>query len=420
MSAATNYTVYRSGIGSISQADRDIFQEITDRGWDEAQFDHEAMSELRSKMGDAWNKYEALSMFMFSAVEKANRAMTIFAALKAVQAKSPNMSKESQWDAAHEISNRAHGVYGKETLPAMARGGDMNRLLRLPLTFTKFTHNYMLNAIDMGFNKKEYTAAAYLMLSPAILAGSGATLAAPALFALAGALGVGGDDPEEAFYKWFADTFGSDRFARHGLAGMAGINIKGSMAINVPMPSDIAKIKLADIFGPVGGVVGDVAKGAKSIAKGDVAKGIEALLPTALGSMSKAAREHSEGITTSNYGSVFYGSEPLKATDLDAMLRFLSFNPSRISGIREKQWNEKEVAAKYQARRTEINNTIKRDYLQGKRMTPESLKEIKRYNELVKGSGRRDISYITAQSIGSMLRQNAKPSKTERSRAVNQ
>jgi hypothetical protein len=319
---------------------------------------------------------------------------------------------------AHEISNKAHGVYGKETSPAMARGGDMNRLLRMPLTFTKFTHNYMLNAIDIGFNKKEWKAAAYLLLSPAILAGSGATLATPVLVALASALGIGGDDPEEEWYSWAEKTFGGGAFARHGLAGMAGVNIKGSMAINVPMPSDIAKLKLTDMFGPVGGVAGDMAKGVTSIARGDVAKGIESLLPTAFGSMVKAAREYGEGVTTSNYGSVFYGAEPLKATDMDAFLRFMSFNPSRISGIREQQWNEKEVASRYQERRSDIYNSIKRLRLQGKDISPEVLKDIKRYNELAAGSGRGDIPMITKKSIATMLKRNSKPQKKELERTA--
>ena len=356
-------------------------------------------------------------MFMFGAVEKANRAMTIFAALKAVRAKHPTMDEKLQWDMAKEISDTSHGTYGKETMPAMARGGDLNRMLRMPLTFTKFTHNYMLNMIDLGFNKRQWKAASYLLLSPALIAGSGATLAAPLVFALAGALGIGGDDPEEEFYKWSANTFGTDAFARHGLAGLAGVNIKGSLAINMPMPADVSKLKLVDIFGPVGGVVGDVAKGAASLAQGDVAKGVELLLPTAFGSMSKAFREHREGVTTSNYGSIFYGDEPLKADELDAALRFLSFNPSRISGIREKQWNEKEVAAKYQERKTAIYHDIKRDHLHGRGLTPEILKEIKRYNELVDGSGRSDISKITPKSIRTMLKRNAKPQKRELERA---
>jgi hypothetical protein len=136
--------------------------------------------------------------------------------------------------------------------------------------------------------------------------------------------------------------------------------------------------------------------------------------------MSKATREATEGVTTSNYGSVFYGDEPLKADAADAFLRFLSFNPARISGIREKQWNEKEVAAKYQADKSEIYSSIKRLHIQGKSLTPEILKEISVYNERVKNSGRHDLTFITPKGIKTMLKRNDKPSKLERMREEEQ
>jgi hypothetical protein len=286
---------------------------------------------------------------------------------------------------------------------------------------------FFSNAPDeMGLDRYLYwdqqrTAAAYLMLSPAVLAGAGATVATPVLMALAKALGIGGDDPEEEFYGWSEKTFGTDRFARHGLAGgLLGINLKGSLGVNIPMPSDLGKLKFVDMWGAPGAIVTDIFKGGKHLAKGEVGKGIEALIPTAFGSAFKAARESSEGITTGNYGQVFYGDEPLKADGLDAALRFFSFNPSRLSGIREKQWNEKEVAAKYQERRTEINAKIKRLVLQGRGITPEVAKEIARYNDLAKGSGRADIKPITMKSIRVMLKRSGTASKFERSRAVNE
>jgi hypothetical protein len=413
IAAATVYGKYRSGKGSVSQADRDIFEYISKKGWDEAQFNHEAASELRGKLGEKWNKFMTASMFMFGAAEKANRAMTLFAAYKAVKEKNTNMSEPLVWEKAKEISDRAHGIYGKETIPAWARG--KYNILRLTYTFQKFSHNYMLNMIDLGFTKKEYKAAAYMLLSPALLAGSSASLAGPALFALASALGIGGDDPEEEFYKWAEDTFGGETFARHGIFGaLAGINIKGSLQMNNPMPTN-----LKELAGPVGGILGDTVKGFEHLFKGELAKGAESLLPTAFGSFSKATREATEGITTGNYGSVFYGDEPLRADAADAFIRFLSFNPSRLSGIREKQWHERKVKADYQADKTAIYAKIKRLNLKGMSITPELYKEIYAYNYRVSSSGRRDLSRITGSSIRTMLKRNQKASKLERERAVN-
>jgi hypothetical protein len=275
----------------------------------------------------------------------------------------------------------------------------------------------MLNMIDLGFTKKEYKAASFMLLSPALLAGSSASLAGPALFALAGALagalGIGGDDPEEEFYQWAEDTFGGAAFARHGIFGTLGINIKGSLQMNNPMPTS-----LKELAGAAGGVVLDTKKGFDHILKGEMAKGVEALLPTAFGSFSKSIREHNEGITTGNYGSVFYGDEPLKASTADAFIRFLSFNPSRLSGIREMQWHERQVKARYQADKTAIYAKIKRLDINGKGLTPEILKEIYSYNERVIGADRRDLSRITPSSIRSMLKRNKKASKLEMNRAA--
>ena len=415
--AAVAYGKYRSGKGDLSESDRNLFQFISAKGWDEAQFNHEAARELRSKLGDTWNKYiVGWGMLMFGAVEKANRAMTLFAAYKAVKAKEATAEESVIWGKAKEISDNAHGVYGKETLPAWARG--KFNPLRLTYTFQKFSHNYMINALDIGFNKKEYGAAAYLLLSPAVLAGSGASLLGPLAFALVGAVPGGGDDPEEEFYAWAEEMFGGGSFARHGLFGVAGINIKGSLAMHLPMPTDIAKATVTDALGPVGGIFSDMVKGVKHLFKGELAKGVEGLLPTAFGNVSKALRESSEGITTSNYGQVFYGDEPLKADATDAFIRFLSFNPSRLSGIREMQWNEKEVAQKYQEKKSEIYSQIKRSRLKGEGITPEIMKTVKDYNDKVAGSGRRDISPITMRGIVTMLKRNSRPGKVERGRMV--
>ena len=412
MGAASAYGKFRSGKGELSVEDRDIFQYIVDNGWDEAQFNHEAMSVLLSKSGAVWSKFTNDSMWMFGAIEKVNRATTIHAAYKAIMAKNPSKGFEVAMKEAEHISNQAHGVYGKETLPMWARG--RINPLRMLYTFQKFSHNYMMNMYDIGWNKKQYKAAAYIMLSPAILGGAGASLATPVLMALAGALGVGGDDPEEEFYKWSAENLGSDTIARHGLAGLAGVNLKASLGSNVSMPT-----KIPELFGAPGAVVTDVWKAGQLFSKGEVSKGAEVLLPTAFGSMFKAVREGSEGISTGNYGTVFYGNEPLKADTWDAILRFFSFNPARISGIREKQWNEKQVAARYQERKNEIYSEIKRLHLQDEPyLTPETLKEVSRYNELVKGSGRRDIKPITPQGIRLMLRRSNRASKFERNRAL--
>ena len=113
---------------------------------------------------------------------------------------------------------------------------------------------------------------------------------------------------------------------------------------------------------------------------------------------------------------MYYGNEPLKASGVDAFWRFLSFNPSGLSGIREKQWNEKKVLQSYQQRRQEINSKIKRHHFFGHGDWYKIMKEIDRYNELVRGSGRPELSEITSKSIKTLLKRASTPSKIEQSR----
>lgn len=405
--AAAAYGRYRMG-RELSDEDRSIFLEITNNGWDEAQFNQENAAVLMSKLGRGWNQFGAWSMAMFGAVEKANRAMSIFAAYKEVRANTA-LDHDAAMEKAKHISDRAHGVYGKATLPAWARGS--GNPLKLTYTFQKFSHNYMLNMIEMGL-KGDKKQAAYMLLSPALMGGAGATLVTPLVAALASALGAG-DGPEEEFYDWVADTFGGDSIARHGMPGAFGINLKGSIEMNNPIPTT-----MAELFGAPQAIIKDALKAGEYAGKGELMKAGESLLPTAVGSAIKAAREGREGLTTGSYSPVFYGDEPMKATTPEQFVRALSFNPSRISGIREKQWHEKQVAAKYNERRSEIIEKFKRYYLFGNGDYQELMVKYRRYNELVKGSGRNDITLLTMQSIKRAVARAKKPNRTERLRQV--
>ena len=406
-SAAKSYTQYRTSSGSLSEDDRAIFLEISSRGWDEAQFNYENASVLMSKAGRGYAKFVEAAMFMFGAAEKANRATTIFAAYKEVR-RNTSLNREDALQKAKDISDRAHGVYTKVTVPPWVRTMPVARLV---YTFQKFSHNFMLNMTEMGM-RGNYKEMGYMMLSPIIFGGIEASIATTLIAAIASAFGI--DEPEEEFYRWAEKTFGSDMLFRQGVPGaVAGINMKSSIEIQNPFPKN-----MKELAGAPGAVVFDLFKGFGLASEGEFLKAGEALLPTAFGGMVKAVREGSEGVSTGNYGQVFYGKEPLKAEPLDQVKRFFTFNPSRLSSIREKQWREEKVKDKFQERRSDINSKLKRYYIFGKGDYADIAKEIQRYNEIVVGTGRRDIPRITGKSIRMMLNRARRPSKTERMREL--
>ena len=411
--------------GRASALDAQILTEISERGWDNPQFNHDAAAVMRTKFGNAWQGVVDAGMWLFGQAEVINRRATIHAAYKMWQRANQELSHEELMQKAHHASDRAHGWYGPATAPKWTRGAA--NPLKMVWTFQKFAQNYMLNIGEM-IGKGDYKNAAYMLLAPVVLGGPKATLITPLLAALAKGLGVGGEDPEEELYAWARDTFGSDSWMRFGAPGLLGISFQGSLAMGIPVVGDVlAKGKrlnsLAELFGAPGSVVYDAYSAGKHALKGEYLKAAEKALPSAFGSVAKAIRESTEGVTTESYGSVYYGTDPLKVSGVEAYLRGLSFSTADIAGKRQQQWSERKVKDKYTEQRADINREIKRLYLQYDYNPPDMewagiLVKIDKYNDKVIGLNRPDITPITAKSIRAMLKRNARASKFERMRAM--
>ncbi|MBW2094197.1 MAG: hypothetical protein JRI80_04845 [Deltaproteobacteria bacterium] len=234
------------------------------------------------------------------------------------------------------------------------------------------------------------------------------------------------DDPEEDFYKWLMANFGeyAEKFGRYGAFGLVGVNLKGSLEIGI---TDLPTSWM-DVLGAPGSVIGDLWEGGVNIAKGDISKGVERLLPLALSGPLKGYREATEGLTTRTNKPIFFGPDRVKADLTDAILRGLSFNPANIARIREIKWAERKREEKYRAMRNDIYRRLSRFWLRPKvkRLKADYLNllnDVREYNALVKMQGLRGIvPFITKKSIRRNLRQYFKASKKEllRRRVANQ
>lgn len=418
------YRQYKHGDkASLAPNVRRMFEEMERKGWDKPQLNQEGLAVLEGKLGRGWNKLIETSMWMFGITEQLNRVSTIAASYLGVQQVKPELSHEEAMELAKKISDRAHGVYRKGNLPHYARGGHIGaQLIRMFYVFRTFSHNYLLTMKELGIDQKNAKALSYMLVSPALLAGAGATVAAPILQALAKALGIGGDDPEEEFYSWLDENLGEyfERFGRSGLFGLAGVSLKGSLQIGITdLPTSIT-----DILGAPGSVVSDIYQGGQNLTRGDVLKGVEKILPNFAASVSRAFREGTEGVTTKNNGPVFWGREPLVADIVESIRRSLSFNPSRIAGIRERQYREHRAEAYYTERRTEIYSRFKKFYLlpESERTDEEYVKLmaiVQDYNQELEEKGLMGkIPLITSKSIRANIIRSLRPNKRERLRAV--
>jgi hypothetical protein len=254
-----------------------------------------------------------------------------------------------------------------------------------------------------------------MVVAPAIIAGAGASILTPIIKAILKAFGI--DEPEEETYEMIGKSFGPEfeNVARFGLAGLAGISIKGSLSLGAGAIPTTFK----DVLGAPGSVISDIfVDGIPMIAQGNIEKGFEKILPTGFGNVIRAHRESTEGLTTRTNRPLFYGNKQVKLDSSETFMRALSFYPTRVATIREKQYKESKVELKYTEKRTDIYARIKKFYMSEDRDKGKWLDivaEIQAYNESAKKAGP-ETPLITSKSIKKNLKRSFKPSKKEKLR----
>lgn len=410
--------------------DRKAFDTIVDKGWHKAQYNKEALAVLKTKVGQGWDTLIEYSMWGFGVTEMSNRIGTIWGTYKALREKNIKTFEQAsdeeklnmhwQWMLkGKEVSDKAHGVYGKANRPHFARGANAaSRLAQAFYVFKTFAHNYLLTMKEVGYDQKDMKALAWMALAPAVLAGAGAS---PLLAVLFKAFQVAGaDEPEEALYDWVEAASGQRlaALARLGVFGAAGygVSLKGSLAIGITdIPTDIKSF-----FGAPGAIVDDLYVGTKNLMRGDTLKGLEKIFPNAIGSMFRSVREYSEGMTTNTNAPIYYGRERVKLSGVEALERFMSFNPARVAAIREEQWHERRLEQKYRDMQSDIYNRIAAYYLlDAKDRNPNEwatiMNMVREYNYAVSQMNVY-LPRITSTSIRNNVRRKMRPSKRERLR----
>jgi hypothetical protein len=249
-----------------------------------------------------------------------------------------------------------------------------------------------------------------MALSPAFLSGAASLPILPALATfIAGFFGA--DEPEEDFYDFLEEFFGSfgTRLVRYGVmgAGGYGVNLRGSLSID---PLHAVPTSIPELFGAPGSVVMDVYEGGKDILKGNVYRGIEKAAPRFAGGTMQAIREASTGVRTAGGVPKLLDGELMAPSTLDTALRLAQMNPAHLSEMKEKKWSEQQLVAKYQDMRAEIYEDIRSFYA-----TPDSKRSksaanaiyarIYKYNDRVIEAKRlKGLSPITEESIHSALK----------------
>lgn len=408
------------------------FRIIREKGWAESQYNKEALEVLKTKIGQGWTRLMDWSMFMFGQTEQLNRVATLMGTFAAIREREGGSQKrgvlssneqaavEKAMETAKRVSDRAHGIYGPATLPAIAQGkGPAAMVIKSLYMFKKFQHNYLQTMYELGWKQKNWQAATFMMVAPTLLAGA---LAFPVPLVREAIMGIfkhlfGVDDPEEKFYSAMEHTLGDyiGGIPRQGLARLAGMDLRGSMGMGkIDIPDN-----MIELLGAPGSVLVDVYQGGANILKGNVWKGTEKVLPRAGGTVLQGIREATEGLTTKTGAPVFFRKEQIKGDFGDFVLRSLSFNPASIARKREIIWSEKRVGFAYRDRRADINSRFLKFYSlpeadRDKTKMIDLIDQVQEYNARVMSHGLAGVEpRITGESIMAYMMRNFRPKKKE-------
>jgi len=364
-------------------------------------------------------------MIGFSLTEQWMRGSTLLAGYRI--ARSTGASIEEAQDRAYKAMERSHGIYGKATLPMVAQGtGVTEKGMRLFVAYLKFPHTYLQTLHDLGFKNRNIKALLYNMIAPVVV-GGGKAIPFLALWLwmlkpLFKLLGV--DDPE----KWVWDTIGetlgynAEKAARHGLSGMAGVDISGSLSIGAGIPT-----KFSELFGIGGGLYEDVVAAGDYIGKGLYGRAAEKILPSGVANIPRAIREANEGITTGRGKRVWDETgKPMKPNTYETIARGFGFRSVDQAVIQERVWETKQAEARLKGRRDDIYEQVRAwiaDYPDGARDNQKAQKEwskimvkVNAYNIRVDKAG--VGSKIKRSGIKRQAMSMTKPTKQEKRRLL--
>ena len=118
--ASKDYGKFMAGKMLKSANEQRFLMEVKREGHTEAQYTREAVGHIQGAYGTAWSKAMGASMWGFGKSEEWVRGTTMLAAYRL--ARKQDVSPSEAVKKAIEASDKAHGTYGKETLPSIAQG----------------------------------------------------------------------------------------------------------------------------------------------------------------------------------------------------------------------------------------------------------------------------------------------------------
>ena len=399
----------------LANADEQAFlDDLHKKGWDDAQYTREALGEISKTHSRIWSSMMDGSMYLFGKSERWNRGTTMLAAYRL--ARKQGMDHIGASEAAKDASDKAHGVYGKSTMPMWAQGSNpAAKVGQMMYVYGKFSHNYLQMLYDMGLKKHNIKGAMFAFLSPLVIAGGAALPFKGVLFGIAAVIlrALGEDrDPEKWVWDIIRKHLGAEAeiAGRHGITGAMGVDISGSLSIGVGVPKG-----LMDLSGAIGGVANEFIEAGESLKNKQYSKAAEHLLPTGLANPIRAAREATEGVSTKNNRRVWDDQgRPYVPDKGSTAARVLGFRSAKQAVLSERTWEGHRQQADFSKKRDAIYEKYRAFLLSptDRSAYNEIVRAVQDYNRQAVGVP--GVSPITNKSLRTQVKRMMQPTRRER------
>jgi hypothetical protein len=313
-------------------------------------------------LGTTGRKVMTVASWMFHHAEKFNRQVTFMATYRL--ARQRGASSNEAFEQAREITFASHFDYSSANRPRLMQGN----VARVVLLFKQYAQNIIytlgsLAARSFKGDKEARKALSGILVMHALTAGALGLPVVGTILAIASALGDDDDEPwdaEVALRNYLAEAIGK-KPAEILLKGLPRGFLPGDVAGRVGLDSlimrdspslsgtDWYQATATSLLGPVVGIGLDWTKAAQTIQQGDIARGIEELLPKALKDAMKSVRFLDEGARDKT------GVEILDDMSLvDALTQLSGFTPARLSEAYEGRSAVYQADRELQDRRQEL------------------------------------------------------------------
>jgi hypothetical protein len=299
--------------------------------------------EGKSKVASGWNKVDSGIRGLQQKLEALNRVTTALAAYRLEKGKTGSAEQAEAY--ADKLVQDTHGDYSAWNAPRAFNNG----FGKVALQFKKFQLiqlSLMAKLLRNSFGDAEPEAKAAArkalayMLGQAFVVGGGRALPLPAVlgYFFSAAFGDGADEPPEYVLRKWIDNKDVADLLIGGVPALFGANMSnfggmGNMLSVLPFTDvdltsrrGIETVGFALLTGPLGGLTLKAADAAGFMANGDYWRGIENMLPTGFGNMSKSLREATQGNRQKDGDQTIAADE---ITLFDAAIRAIGITPER-------------------------------------------------------------------------------------------